>query len=355
MEQRVNVGEMNAIAGKYGMIVCGPDANSEYQEQVLALSLRLHAPIIADPLSNMRSFDSENIIDSYDTFLRDSSIWKALAPQYVIHLGQVPVSKRLQQFLSHLDQTLYIQIDEVGEYRCTARADGIYITDQVKRVIKSLDISYTDLGYLRMWIELQQETRDKINQVSNEKEFFEGRILKQLQCRVPENSTIVAANSMAIRDIDFFWEAQLQKVKILYNRGANGIDGTISTALGISTNGKTTILVTGDLAFFHDLNGLLIGKTHGLDLIIILMNNDGGGIFQYLPQHGEPHYDYLFRTSHGLDFRYLEGLYGIYHCAVNSYEEFRDGLSHCLSISGIRIIEATIDMQVSKRMHEKYT
>ena len=107
---------------------------------------------------------------------------------------------------------------------------------------------------------------------------------------------------MTIRDFDYFWFSGESDAVLYGNRGVNGIDGTVSTALGLATNGKSTYLVTGDLSLFHDLNGLAVAKTQNLNLTIILHNNDGGGIFEYLPQKGTKHFDYLFSTSQGLDY-----------------------------------------------------
>ena len=128
------------------------------------------------------------------------------------------------------------------------------------------------------------------------------KLIQALQSLLPEKSRLVVANSMSIRDMDYFFEARNQSIKVLCNRGANGIDGTVSTALGISTTNHPTVLLTGDLAFYHDLNGLLIGKIHKLNLIILLLNNDGGGIFRYLPQSKENHFEHLFLTPQGINF-----------------------------------------------------
>jgi 2-succinyl-5-enolpyruvyl-6-hydroxy-3-cyclohexene-1-carboxylate synthase len=108
---------------------------------------------------------------------------------------------------------------------------------------------------------------------------------------------------MPIRDLDTFFFCNDKNIRIMANRGANGIDGVVSTALGASTVPNPLILVIGDLSFYHDLNGLLAAKLHQLNITIILINNDGGGIFSFLPQAGLPrHFETLFGTPIGLDF-----------------------------------------------------
>ena len=160
---------------------------------------------------------------------------------------------------------------------------------------------------------------------------------------------------MSIRDFDYFWFSGESTAVLYGNRGVNGIDGTISTALGLATNGLPTYLVTGDLSLFHDLNGLAVAKTHNLNLTIILHNNDGGGIFEYLPQKGTKHFDYLFSTSQGLDYSGAAKLYGCGYTKIASPDELSAILAKVSSESGVHIIEIPTNREYSRQLHKKYT
>ena len=155
--------------------------------------------------------------------------------------------------------------------------------------------------------------------------------------------------------MDYFWAGNRHDATIYGNRGVNGIDGTVSTALGIATNGVPTVLLTGDLTFFHDLNGLAVAKTHPLNLTIIVHNNDGGGIFEYLPQKGTPHFDYLFSTAQGLDYSGLATLYGIDFVRVANNDELQGALKNYVGTAGVHVIEIPTSKERSRELHKLYT
>jgi 2-succinyl-5-enolpyruvyl-6-hydroxy-3-cyclohexene-1-carboxylate synthase len=123
----------------------------------------------------------------------------------------------------------------------------------------------------------------------------------------------------------------------------------------VATANRPTVLVTGDLSFYYDLNGLLVGKTHNLNLIIILLNNDGGGIFRYLPQSKEKHFEYLFLTPHGMNFEGIKTLYGVTYYEAIDYEAFEIAFNKALILEGIKLIEVKTDSELSKKIHDKYT
>jgi 2-succinyl-5-enolpyruvyl-6-hydroxy-3-cyclohexene-1-carboxylate synthase len=340
---------------KNGMIICGPDAYADYHQEVLELGERLKAPILADPLSNFRNYAHDLLIDSYDAFLKDDWIKTELKPDFILHFGQAPVSKRLQQFLSLHQDALYVQLDKSFEYRNQALSTGQFVLSSPKMFARSVDVRNNSTDYLGKWQTYQKLMRQRLRSAGKADGLFEGQIIQRMQEILPEESLLVVANSMPIRDIDYFFEARAQKIKVLGNRGANGIDGTVSTALGVSVSGQPTVLVTGDLALFHDMNGLLIGKTHSLNMVIVLLNNNGGGIFKYLPQSRERYFDYLFLTPHGIDFAGLEILYGLTYYQPRNTDEFERDFREALALEGIKLIEVKIDLELSKVLHDHYT
>ncbi|HXZ04943.1 MAG TPA: thiamine pyrophosphate-dependent enzyme, partial [Ktedonobacteraceae bacterium] len=171
-----------------------------------------------------------------------------------------------------------------------------------------------------------------------------------------DGTTLYVGNSMPVRDLDtFFWSSE-QNIHVMGNRGANGIDGVISSALGVSAvaGQEPTVLVLGDLSFFHDLNGLLAARLHELNLTIILINNDGGGIFSFLPQAAYPeHFEQLFGTPTGLDFRPMVEMYGGRFQRVDSWEAFRKAVNLGLNSAGLDVIEIPTERSSNVNMHRQ--
>ena len=160
---------------------------------------------------------------------------------------------------------------------------------------------------------------------------------------------------MPVRDLDTFFWCSERRLRILANRGANGIDGVISSALGASAAAEqqeVTVLVIGDLSFFHDLNGLLAARLYQLNLIIILVNNDGGGIFSFLPQSAYPeHFEQLFGTPTGLDFRPVIQMFGGIFQRTETWEEFRKSFRCGIDSGGLHVIEVPTERTSNVSMH----
>ncbi len=345
---------------KNGVIVCGAgtaDYSLEDRKALIALAEKLKLPILADPLSQMRSHSSKSIIDAYDVFLKSDLAKKELKPEYMLLFGQSPVSKRLQNYIQEQVNISIYQIADSAIYRNCAGNTNHFVqtslTGFVEEFNKSAKVS-ANSSYLELWQGWQAKALEIINSSKAEENLFEGNIITALQEHIKPNTNLCLANSMTIRDVDYFWRAKEQNIKIFCNRGANGIDGTISTALGLATQ-KATVLISGDLSFWHDMNGLLLAKTHGLNLLIILLNNDGGGIFQYLTHKGCDYYDYLFKTSHGLDFSGLKALYGLNYYEANSIERFTELFYELQNKQGVNLIEIKTNMEESCKLHNKYT
>jgi 2-succinyl-5-enolpyruvyl-6-hydroxy-3-cyclohexene-1-carboxylate synthase len=158
---------------------------------------------------------------------------------------------------------------------------------------------------------------------------------------------------MPVRDLDTFFPGGPQAVRFLANRGASGIDGVVSTALGASAVSPTSlVLVIGDLSFYHDLNGLLAAKQHQLHATIVLLQNDGGGIFSFLPQaQDQEHFEELFGTPHGLDFRYAAEMYGLDYQRPADWETFRTAVRRSLDAPGVTLIEVRTERRANVELH----
>ena len=364
------------------LILAGPQIDVNEVESIHSFAENLQAPILADPLSNVRRWHktdaiddnhefninrsndtdmtqkkqfSDVVISTYDAFLADKELWPVLKPDCVIQFGQMVVSKRVQQMVASWDNVEYIEINPTMDSMNPTGKTTIHMQASIDMFTHLYAVKNESNAYLNSWQSLEVAGKAQLSTAIEEPSCFEGRTIRELQQHIPDNSQVLVANSMTIRDFDYFWFSGESDAVLYGNRGVNGIDGTVSTALGLATNGQPTYLVTGDLSLFHDLNGLAVAKTHNLNLTIILHNNDGGGIFEYLPQKGTKHFDYLFSTSQGLDYSGAAKLYGCGYTKISSPDELVSVLAKVSKESGVHIIEIPTDREYSRQLHRKYT
>ena len=350
--------EINDLFKRYEriLILAGPQIDIDEAETIRSFGAALQAPILADPLSNVRGCStSKVVISTYDALLAGQALWHELKPDCVIQFGQIVVSKRVQQMIASWTDVEYIEVNPTMDSMNPTGKTTMHVQASIDVFTHLYGKNNNSDEYLKLWQRLEQEGKKQLSTAIDEPHCFEGRTIRELQKQIPEDGQIFVANSMTIRDFDYFWFSGESKAVLYGNRGVNGIDGTISTALGLAANGKPTYLVTGDLSLFHDLNGLAVAKTHNLNLIIILHNNDGGGIFEYLPQKGTKHFDYLFSTSQGLDYSGAAKLYGCGYTKISSPDELSSVLAKIGQESGVHIIEIPTNREYSRELHKKYT
>lgn len=363
--------EINDLLERYEriLILAGPQIDIDEANTIRSFGEALQAPILADPLSNVRrrynsadnqsnkeGIDTNNVvISTYDALLAGQALWRELKPDCVIQFGQIVVSKRVQQMIASWTDVEYIEVNPTMDSMNPTGKTTMHVQASIDVFTYLYGKNNSSDTYLNIWQRLDQEGKKQLSTAVDEPQCFEGRTIRELQAHIPEDGQIFVANSMTIRDFDYFWFSGESRATLYGNRGVNGIDGTISTALGLAANGKPTYLVTGDLSLFHDLNGLAVAKTHNLNLIIILHNNDGGGIFEYLPQKGTKHFDYLFSTSQGLDYGGAAKLYGCGYTKISSPDELGSVLDKVSSESGVHIIEIPTNREYSRELHKKYT
>lgn len=379
-----NTNNSNPLLAQYKkvLILAGPQIDVNEVESIRSFAEDLQAPILADSLSNVRRCHktgtivanhevasnrnndtdmiqkkhfSNVVISTYDAFLADKDLWPVLKPDCVIQFGQIVVSKRVQQMVASWDNVEYIEVNPTMDSMNPTGKTTIHMQASIDMFTHLYAVKKESNAYLNSWQRLEVAGKAQLSTAIEEPSCFEGRTIRELQQHIPDNSQLLVANSMTVRDFDYFWFSGESDAVLYGNRGVNGIDGIVSTALGLATNGQPTYLVTGDLSLFHDLNGLAVAKTHNLNLTIILHNNDGGGIFEYLPQKGTKHFDYLFSTSQGLDYSGAAKLYGCGHTKISSPDELSHVLAKVSTESGVHIIEIPTDREYSRQLHRKYT
>ena len=350
--------EINDLLERYEriLILAGPQIDIDETDTIRSFGEALQAPILADPLSNMRGCNtSDVVISTYDALLAGQALWNELNPDCVIQFGQIVVSKRVQQMIASWTDVEHIEVNPTMDSMNPTGKTTIHMQASIDVFTHLYGKNNNSDTYLNIWRRLDQAGKKQLSLAIDEPHCFEGRTIRELQKQIPEDGQILVANSMTIRDFDYFWFSGESKAVLYGNRGVNGIDGTISTALGLAANGRPTYLVTGDLSLFHDLNGLAVAKTHNLNLTIILHNNDGGGIFEYLPQKGTKHFDYLFSTSQGLDYSGAAKLYGCSYTKIFNPDELSSVLAKIGQESGVYIIEIPTNREYSRELHKKYT
>lgn len=350
--------EINDLLERYEriLILAGPQIDIDEANTIRFFGEALQAPILADPLSNVRGCNtSDGVISTYDALLAGQALWHELKPDCVIQFGQIVVSKRVQLMIASWTDVEYIEVNPTMDSMNPTGKTTMHVQASIDVFTHLYGKNNNSDTYLNIWRRLDQAGKKQLSLAIDEPHCFEGRTIRELQKQIPEDGQIFVANSMTIRDFDYFWFSGESKAVLYGNRGVNGIDGIISTALGLAANGRPTYLVTGDLSLFHDLNGLAVAKTHNLNLTIILHNNDGGGIFEYLPQKGTKHFDYLFSTSQGLDYSGATKLYGCGYTKISNPDEFSSVLANVSQETGVHIIEIPTNREYSRELHKKYT
>lgn len=347
------------LSGRRGLIVCGNENYDHmFAQAVTRLAEALDCPILADPLSGLRCgpHDRSRILCRYDAFLRQHGFTMEHRPEWVLRFGDMPVSKALQQYLDNGAAALRVLVEPHGRW-----PDPLHHTTDLLRadpaaLCYALAASVTAPAppeWLRTFLEQEQRAAE-LSQGDGDDAPYEGAIIATLGRLLPADTILFSGNSMAIRDLDTYLAPRTQPLRVHANRGASGIDGNISTLLGLAAaaNPAPVVGLVGDLAFYHDMNGLL--AAHGLDAAIILLNNNGGGIFRYLPQAALSGFAQHWLTPTGLDFAHTARLYDLRYRRITRQSEFADALQTALSRPGVDLVEVMIDGEASAARHKAY-
>ncbi|KAF0816385.1 MULTISPECIES: 2-succinyl-5-enolpyruvyl-6-hydroxy-3-cyclohexene-1-carboxylic-acid synthase [unclassified Cytobacillus] len=346
-------------SAKRGIIICGQLEKSGFPDAVIRLAEKLNFPVIADPLSQLRSghHDGSFIIDTYDTFLKIDDAKKALKPDVIIRFGAMPVSKPLSIFMKENSSARQIIVDGGGGWRDPALISTEMIHCDELQFCESVFpylITPNNDEFFALWKKINDLTRLKLADIKQVEQLSEGKLFYQLAEILPEGSTLFVGNSMPIRDLDTFFHVNQKGIRVMANRGANGIDGTVSTALGAGMSSKPLYLVLGDLTFFHDLNGLIASKQYGIDINILLINNNGGGIFSFLPQANFPNnFEKLFGTPLDLDFSHAIKMFGGEYDLITDWEHFLSAFKRNLDRPGLKVMEITTNRERNLTEHRE--
>ncbi|MFB6155275.1 MAG: 2-succinyl-5-enolpyruvyl-6-hydroxy-3-cyclohexene-1-carboxylic-acid synthase [Haloferacaceae archaeon] len=350
---------VSALDADRGLLVAGPaDPPGHDREALTALAHATGFPILADPLSGLRFGGHTRVtttLGGYDSYLDPEVTADWPDPEVVFRVGASPTSKALRKYLARVDARQLL-VDPAGEWReAEFTATDLVVADPDRlaaRLSRLAGGGRADADWLDLWTDAES-THWSV--VEGEASFFEGRVLADVAELAPEPATLFLSNSMPVRDADRFARPSEAARTVLGNRGASGIDGIVSTALGAgSATTDHLTLVTGDLAYYHDMNGLLALERCGVEATVVLVNNDGGGIFHLLPiESFDPPFTSQFRTPHGLDFEPTGDLYDLEFARVNDREGFREAYADSVAREGTQVVEVVSDGEASHRTRDR--
>ena len=330
-----------------GLIVCGPtDRPAPEPNALSALARASGFPVLADPLSGHRfgaHVESMTVCGGYDGYLPAIEA----TPDVVVRFGASPTSKPLRNYLRDAGGRQFL-VDPAGGWReATFTATDLVVADETRFAADLAAELDRDSGtYAARFAEAESAYWRFVDG----EEPPEGAVVADTVGLAPDPATVFVSNSMPVRDLDRFGKPRSAALSVLGNRGASGIDGITSSALGAGYGtADPLVLVTGDLAYYHDMNGLLAVARAGVDATIVCLNNDGGGIFHLLPIEEHDSFETWFRTPHGLDFERSAELYDLAFARTDDREEFRELYTEAVGRDGTRVIEVTID---SERNHD---
>jgi 2-succinyl-5-enolpyruvyl-6-hydroxy-3-cyclohexene-1-carboxylate synthase len=383
-------------ASQRGVVVAGRyERDTELGPAAAAFCAAASWPLLADPLSGARR--GEAAVAHYDALLRDEAFSGSHRPDLVLRVGDLPVSKPLRTWLAGLDDVRQVALDPESAWQDPASvlSDSLALepaaalsgliappasVDEAGDVIatdpRPTILVRADSDWLASWRSADERAANAILGVlDGGGDLSESAVAAELGVLLPEEATLLVASSMPVREIETFWPTRPDPPRVLCNRGANGIDGTVSSAFGVAADGRgPVVLLIGDVALAYDIGGLLAARRLDLKVTIVLLDNGGGGIFDFLPvsrtpmalaQNGgggdaegerkNPDQDIYTRhiaTPTGLDFAQAAALYGLAHERVETVTAFRAALERALSPEmGSAIVEVRSDRAANVELH----
>lgn len=346
--------QMEAIGQKIlqrpGLIICGPETGKPLPaDEITALAAALQAPLLADPLSNLRTGPGKRscIISHHDACLRQDAFRHQARPEWVLQFGAMPVSKALTLFLDDLEACTRILVDPDG--RCP---DPLHqTTDLVQADPASVASSLTaqamtgPTDYLELWKERERSVHTILEDALPQ----EGVIIDALGSRLPAGCRLFTGNSLPVRQLDWFFTGRASPLEIICNRGASGIDGNVATLLGIATaDDRPLVGLLGDLTLVHDIGSLT--ESADLDAVILVLDNGGGGIFDHLPQSALEEHECLFTTPRRLDLETASKAFGLGYRKIQP-ESITEALEQALALRGVQLVHIEIDRERSLDEH----
>ena len=362
-KQQIEFLETKISQAERGWIVCGPGAAKEgFAKEITRLAEVTGYPVLADALSGVRfgkhvSTKEATFLAGYENYLESPQFSSESLPQLILRFGDLPISKTLVDFLGNLADASHIHVTENGRWRDPHfRTDQVVWADPV-RVCQELLAMLENKKHVKAsdtWTKPYKEIESFVWEMAPKlisQEDFEGGIVADVAEWLPPNSALYIGNSLPVRHLDQFVQPSSKFLKVFANRGASGIDGLVSSALGAAAVlDVPTVLIIGDLSFYHDLTGLMALRRNGIKATIVVINNDGGGLFHRLPvSKFDPPFSELFLTPHGLEFEPVARMFGAEYALVENRDSFRKVFHESLESDVPYVIEVPSDSSAYER------
>ncbi|MGC6605411.1 MAG: 2-succinyl-5-enolpyruvyl-6-hydroxy-3-cyclohexene-1-carboxylic-acid synthase [Lentimonas sp.] len=339
---------------QHGLIVVGyhnpRDGDESFADAIVMLSQKLGWPVICDVLNPLRghAFENPALVAHYDAFLRDEEFASALKPTAILQIGSLPTSKVLRNWLGSLDAVSFLLSDRPINTDPLHRV-ATFMHGSAHVLAERLPYQKVDADWIKQWVQVEFETARRLERKLEKTDaLFEGKVSWLLSNHLPVGTPVYLASSMSVRYAEFFWSAGNRACPVYANRGANGIDGTLGAALGVAHRARPAVLLTGDLAFLHDSNALMVAPQLKGSLTVVLINNDGGGIFEHLPiASTESTFEEFFATPQAVDIAGLCRAHTIEHQTVFDWDVFTELVAD-LPESGLRVIELKTDRKADR-------
>jgi len=330
--------------GGRGVVVAGRSAGVTAQA-IADFAASLGWPVLADALSGARRGD--HAVAHYDALLRDDAFAAAHRPEVVVRVGDLPTSKPLRAWLAGLDAR-QIAVGWPGPWPDPAGVLDVVAGDTLPGAGTPAPAEW-----LALWRTADRQAADAISTALGD-ELSEPQVAARLGALLPHDSTLVVASSMPVRDIETFVALRHDPPQILANRGANGIDGTIATALGVAAaGGGPVVLLIGDVALAHDIGSLAAARRLGVALTIVLLDNGGGGIFEFLPvARQEDLFEEHIATPTGIDAEAIAAAFGWAYSAAGDRPGFDAAVKRSLGHQGLGIIHVRTDRKANVALHQ---
>ncbi len=351
------------------LLVAGPSSDAGLDGPAIArFAIARGVPTFADPLSGAR-FDTRGgvtspspILGAYDHFLQVPAIAARYVPDLIIRVGRTPTSAVLEGTIATWSDATQVVIDDgahrkdhqgLADHYLHASAGamlGNLAGGDERKPLKPAPLS----DWARSWTDLEAAAWSAIDDEPPHPQH-EGDYAAALVRALPDGATLFVSSSMPVRDVDAYGRPAPRGLQVLGNRGASGIDGIVSTVLGCAAGGAWPIAaLVGDIAFYHDMNGLLAARDQSLNAVFVVVDNDGGGIFHMLPiRDFEPAFTPYFATPHGLDFRHAAQMYGLPLTDVATPQELEGAVAEAVGRPGTEIVRVRTDRHANRLRHDE--
>lgn len=369
-------------AAQRGVVLVGWTGVGQLQAATVDRFARVTGwPVLADPLSNVRC--GAHAISTYEALLRSPGFLEAHRPDMVVRVGAALTSKLVAGWLDA--DVLQVVVDPDDAWPDPGRAISSRLVADPNSILEGLaerleglaeqqdvpgirEPASSHLGWGDVWRHAEAAARGAIDElIDSWSEPFEGRIARDLAACLPDGSTLVVGSSMPVRDLEAFVGSR-SGLRVLANRGANGIDGFTSTVLGVAAGlanqldeqqklnegSRPVVGLCGDLAFLHDTNGLIGAARRGFGAVVVVIDNDGGGIFSFLPQADDPeHFERLFGTPHGLDLVDIARAHGVGASRITHSFDLIPAVEKVIAAGGVHVIVVSTDRSRNVELHRE--